>query len=253
MNEQFPISLVELSETTSTNDEVKRRLPWCDDKMLVVSAMCQTAGRGQKGNKWESNPRENLLYSIGIKPCFLPPRCQFLLLQAASLSICRALNRYASGFRIKWPNDIYYGEHKISGTLIEIELHGDSISRCVLGSGINLNQMSFSSYPPNPISLKMITDRHIEPKQVLSAVISHFTSYYELLEQKEYNAIREQYCSMLFRREGFHAYRDGNGVFSARLERVEPDGHLLLRDADDHLRRYGFKEVRFVLNSLECN
>lgn len=253
MNELFPFHLIELPETTSTNDEVKRRLSCYDDKLLVVSALSQTAGRGQKGNKWESHPRENLLFSIGIKPHFLLPRCQFLLLQAASLATCRALNQYATGFKIKWPNDIYYGERKISGTLIEVELHGNNISQCVLGTGINLNQTSFSSDPPNPISLKMITGRHVEPNQVLSVIVSYFASYYSMLEQDEGDSIREQYCGMLFRREGFHAYRDGNGVFSARLEHVEPDGHLLLRDTDGHLRRYGFKEVRFVLNSLECN
>ncbi len=253
MSEPSLLRLIELSETTSTNDEVKRRLPCYEGKLLVVSTMCQTAGRGQKGNKWESEPYKNLLYSIGVKPLFLPPRCQFILLQAASLAVCHTLDEYAAGFKIKWPNDIYYGERKISGTLIESELCGNLFRHCVLGTGINLNQTVFSSYPPNPISLKLITGCHVDPYPVLRSIIARFRSYYGQIEKGQGDAVREAYCRMLFRREGFHAYRDANGVFMARMERIEPDGRLLLRDTDDNLRSYGFKEVKYVLDNIECN
>ena len=253
MSEPSLYRLIELSETTSTNDEVKRLLPDYEGKLLVVSAMCQTAGRGQKGNKWESEPYKNLLYSIGVKPFFLPPRCQFMLLQAASLAVCHTLDEYAAGFKIKWPNDIYYGERKISGTLIENELCGTRFRHCVLGTGINVNQTEFSSYPPNPISLKMITGCSADPHRVLCSIIARFLSYYGQIEQGQGDAVHETYCRMLFRSEGFHAYRDAGGVFRARMERVEPDGHLLLVDTDGRLRRYGFKEVRYLLDDIECN
>ena len=253
MKDPVPYRLIELPETTSTNDEVKCRLPETEEKYLVVSTPCQTAGRGQAGNKWESEVGKNLLYSIGVKPLFLPPRRQFVLLQAASLAICTVLDGYADGFTIKWPNDIYFGELKISGTLIENELRGSQFRHCVLGTGINLNQTSFSPYPPNPVSLKMIIGRETDSRQVLHGIVMQFIRYYEALEQGGEDDIQKEYQSRLFRREGFHIYRDALGTFKARIDGIEPDGRLLLRDSDGYLRCYGFKEVKYLLEKTECN
>lgn len=246
-------SIVQLMETSSTNDEVKKRLPKSHAKYLVVTTLFQTAGRGQTGNHWESERGRNLLFSIGLRPSFLPPRKQFLLLQISSLAVCRALNEYAPGFTIKWPNDIYYGERKICGTLIENELRGSTFSHCVLGTGINVNQTAFSNYPPNAVSLKQIVGRDTNCGQLLERILCHFDTLYQQLEQGDNLIIASAYRKFLFRGEGMFPYSDSGGTFNARIDKIEADGHLILCTEAGESRRYHFKEVKYLFGQRESN
>lgn len=239
------------AETTSTNDEVKRLLANNPAKFTVAYTPFQTAGRGQSGNHWESAPDQNLLFSIGMAPTFLPPRQQFLLLQAASLAVCQALNQYKEGFTIKWPNDIYFKQYKISGTLIENELSSGLLQHSIIGTGINVNQTEFSTYPPNPISLKQILKIDQSPDGLLQDILIRFATLYRQLENGQLSQIRQLYRNLLFRKEGFHPYLDTTGRFLANISDIEDDGHLVLIDTEGHQRRYAFKEVIFILDQME--
>ena len=106
--------------------------------------------------------------------------------------------------------------------------------------GLNVNQRTFHSDAPNPVSLWQISGQETDRTQLLRDILNSFD---ELLGQD----IRCRYLSMLYRRKGFHPYTDKGGVFMAELMDVEDDGHLLLRDDEGHDRRYAFKEVQFVL------
>lgn len=245
--------ITHLPETTSTNDEVKRLLAIHATKYVVATTSFQTAGRGQQGYKWESQPGQNLLYSIGVRPTFLAPRKQFRLLQVASLAVCNALNDLSSGFKIKWPNDIYYEDRKISGTLIENELNGQNFKQCVLGTGINLNQTEFSTYPPNPVSLKQIIGQNTNGAILLEQILNQFDLLYQKLEQGDEFQLAAAYRSHLFRGEGEYLYRDEAGTFNASIQTIEPDGHLVLQTSDGTLKRYHFKEVKYVFKERECN
>ena len=59
--------------------------------------------------------------------------------------------------------------------------------------------------------------------------------------------IRQLYTQKLYRKEGFHLYRDKEGTFLAEYQNVEASGHLVLKDEQGNLRRYAFKEVEFIL------
>ncbi|MBP9507653.1 MAG: biotin--[acetyl-CoA-carboxylase] ligase, partial [Bacteroides sp.] len=128
--ETFPVPLVHLSETDSTNRYLKQL---CDqspvEELTTVVAEFQTSGRGQRGNIWESEAGKNLLFSFVLYPTFLEARRGFLLSQLISLALKEELDQYADGFSIKWPNDIYWHNRKIAGILIENNLIGSSISR----------------------------------------------------------------------------------------------------------------------------
>lgn len=245
--------ITHLSETTSTNDEVKRLLVSNTAKYIVAATSFQTAGRGQQGNHWESRSGQNLLYSIGVRPSFLPPRKQFRLLQVASLAVCNALNDISEGFKIKWPNDIYFNDCKISGTLIENELCGQNFKQCILGTGININQTDFSTYPPNPISLKQIIGRDLNPAILLEQILHHFDKLYQQLEQGDEFQLAAAYRAHLFRGEGQFPYRDVEGTFKASVQTIEPDGHLVLLSSSGDLKRYYFKEVKFIFKEMESN
>ena len=151
----FPVPLIVLPETGSTNNYLSQL---CNEQEAAVKefttviAERQTAGKGQRGNSWESEDYRNLTFSFVLYPTFVEVRRQFLLSQFISLSIKEELDEWTEDISIKWPNDIYWHEKKICGILIENDLAGHHIGRCIAGIGVNINQEVFRSDAPNPVS-----------------------------------------------------------------------------------------------------
>lgn len=140
----------------STNSQARREAEECSEGCVWIADF-QTAGRGQRGNSWESRNGENLTFSILFKPEFLPPHRQFLISQVCALGTYRYLTDKGMPAKIKWPNDIYIGNKKICGMLIENSIADDKLSVSIAGIGLNLNQTHFASDAPNPTSLLMET------------------------------------------------------------------------------------------------
>lgn len=246
--ESFPVPLIRVEETNSTNNYLQAL---CDERKVeeftTVVADFQTSGRGQRGNSWESEPGENLLFSFVVFPEFLEARRQFLLSQIVSLAIKEELDNYVADISIKWPNDIYWREKKICGMLIENDLMGRHISQSIAGIGININQKAFYSPAPNPVSLRQITGKEYDIFEILGNVMARVQSYYKLLREDDTAIIATRYEKSLFRKEGMHRYRDANGEFLARILSVEPEGRLILEDEMQRKRGYMFKEVEYLL------
>ena len=212
----------------------------------LVVADDQTRGRGQQGNSWETEKGKNLTFSLLCHPDFILASRQWLLSQCMAVAIQQTLSQYVEGVEVKWPNDIYVGDKKISGTLIECDLQGKHISNCIIGVGININQTVFRSDALNPTSLQLLTGREQDREEVLSSLLQHFQHHYALLQEGQEDTIRQLYMQHLYRREGFHRYRDVRGEFMAEIADVEPTGHLRLRFEDGSVVRYEFKEVQFI-------
>lgn len=245
--------MIHLNETDSTNRYLQQLCQEAGnnkvEEFTTVCADYQTAGKGQRGNSWEAAKGANLLFSFVCYPTFVPIRQQFVLSQLISLGIKETLDEYCSDISIKWPNDIYWKEKKICGILIENDLQGNSIGRCISGIGLNINQEVFLSDAPNPISLKQITGEHYQRKTILEKVMQRIEqSYQKLKEDSAYaSELATRYAASLFRREGLHCYQDKDGLFNARLVRVEADGRFVLMDEANQERSYLFKEVQYVL------
>ena len=243
----YPVPIY-LTDTTSTNSYLSAL---CDNtkpaELTSVYTYYQTAGRGQRGNHWESEAGANLLFSFVMYPHFVEVSQQFLLSQITALSLQEILSSYADDITIKWPNDIYWRNKKLCGTLTEIDLMGAGISRCISGTGINVNQEKFFSDAPNPVSLYQITGcRYSQPK-LMHQFMERLSAWYELLKSGDTTTIRTSYFLHLYRREGYHSYRDENGTFQARIVDIEPIGRLMLEDTDHNIRKYMFKEVEYIL------
>lgn len=213
----------------------------------LVVADDQTKGRGQKGNSWETEPGKNIIFSLLCHPAFIHPAHQFLLSQSMAVAVQQTLSEYVDGVEVKWPNDIYVGDKKISGTLIECDLQGKHISNCIIGVGININQTAFRSDAPNPTSLRLLTGKEHDREQILSDIIGRFQQMYDMLRQGDEATIRTSYMNNLYRREGMHCYADARGEFMAEVAGIEPTGHLLLRFDNGNVVRYEFKDVKFIL------
>ena len=117
----------------------------------------------------------------------------------------------------------------------------------VIGIGININQREFLSNAPNPVSLFQITGREYDREELLSSFLKRlYDRYLALILEKE-EEIRNSYMAALYRGEGFYPYRDEQRVFQARIQGIEPTGHLILELNDGEVRRYAFKEVSTVI------
>lgn len=231
--------IIRIEETDSTNQWLKEhRFDSLDP--LVVVADYQTAGRGCGINTWESERGKNLLFSMLIHPEQMAVSKQFHISMAISMAIVEALGQYIGDLSIKWPNDIYWRNAKICGILIENRICGSMLKDCIIGVGVNVNQREFHSDAPNPVSMWQICEHETNREQLLHDIM-------QCLDHYLYQDVKARYCSMLYRRKGFHPYADKEGAFMAELKDVEDDGHLLLRDDNGKERLYAFKEVTFIL------
>ncbi|MBO7415915.1 MAG: biotin--[acetyl-CoA-carboxylase] ligase [Bacteroidaceae bacterium] len=218
----------------------------------VAVADFQTSGRGQKGNSWESEPGKNLLFSILAHPRNLKVREQFYISEAIALavsdSVIAALGpEYADGVSVKWSNDVYWNDFKMAGILIENTLLGECIPDTVVGVGLDVNQELFLSDAPNPVSLRNIAGREFDREVLLNDIVERFIGYMERSPGQERAEVDRLYRARLYRREGWHPFRDAEGEFEACIEGIRPDGCLMLLTRDGGHRVYEFKQVQFIL------
>lgn len=237
--------IIRLKEIDSTNRFLRELKDEQEDEMVVAVADFQTAGKGQGSHTWESEAGKNLLFSIKVHPRWVPVRQQFLLSMAGAIAIKEALETYVDGITLKWPNDVYWNDKKISGTLIETSIDSKGIKTCIFGIGINVNQEAFHSDAPNPVSLRQILGHEVDKDELLLKVIEGFRRYYELLRRADYMDVSGIYHLSLYRRKGFHRYEDADGDFEGAFVEVEDDGHLILHDKQGVIRSYSFGEVKF--------
>ena len=262
--------MIELDEVNSTNSYLAGYRPPRPTDITLVTAEYQTAGRGQTGNSWESERSQNLLFSLLLHPHSLPAAQMFVLSEAIALAIRGAIISFlndksvrnrpsALDVTVKWPNDIYVNDCKIGGILIENTLRGQYIDRCIIGCGVNINQATFHSDAPNPVSLRQLLGHDVERRFVLEAIIDNFNHHYSSLQSTDSThssdptraaaAIHSTYLATLYRRQGLHPYRlpSSPTPFFAEIADVQPSGHLILRDSSGTLHRFAFKEVSFDL------
>lgn len=237
--------IIRLKEIDSTNRFLRELKDEQEDEMVVAVADFQTAGKGQGSHTWESEAGKNLLFSIKVHPRWVPVRQQFLLSMAGAIAIKEALETYVDGITLKWPNDVYWNDKKISGTLIETSIDSKGIKTCIFGIGINVNQEAFHSDAPNPVSLRQILGHEVDKDELLQKVIEGFRRYYELLRRADYMDVSGIYHLSLYRRKGFHRYEDADGDFEGAFVEVEDDGHLILHDKQGVICSYSFGEVKF--------
>ena len=216
-------------------------------EFTYVTADFQRAGKGQRGNTWESEAHSNLMFSVLLRPESLPMKQHFILSELVSIALLKTLSQYSSHFSIKWPNDMYWKDYKVAGILIENDIEGTSIKESVIGIGLNVNQKEFMSDAPNPISLFQILHKEIDRSDLLQEFHQNLCTEYEKLESGRLEEIASEYQSSLYRLDDYYTYCDKDGEFEAQIHRVSDDGTLYLVDEAGKLRHYLFKEVKYIL------
>lgn len=242
----------------------------------VVVAKHQEQGRGQRGATWESEPGKNLTLSIFLQPAFLRPDEQFRLNKAVSLGVLEFIHpllhlpqegrKTAQGFgslpfgeseerglvSIKWPNDIYIGNKKVAGILIENSVSGNRLQHSIVGIGINVNQEKFSAGLPNPTSLKLITGKEFDLSECLQELCSCIERRYLQLRPHPNplphgeGAIDRDYLKNLYRFKEWASYKYKGDAIKAKIIGVTPIGMLVMETESGKKIEYDFKEVVFI-------
>jgi BirA family biotin operon repressor/biotin-[acetyl-CoA-carboxylase] ligase len=236
---------VYLEETTSTNDALKlmfsiENLP----EGAVVYTDFQTNGRGQQNNSWESQPAENLLMSVLLQPHFLFADEQVWLNIVISLALRDIAEDFAKTTAyIKWPNDIYIGDKKVAGILIENVLQGNRLRFSIVGVGLNLNQQVFET--PKAASLTYFSGAWIDPKVLRLSLNEKITHYYSLLKGKKNSQLWDLYHQHLLGKGKEAQFKLQENLVVATIMGIDKKGrlHLLL---EDEIRSFAHKEIEFI-------
>lgn len=242
--------MILLDSTPSTNTAAKQLL--ADQPIAhgtVVYTHSQTAGRGQRGNSWEAAPGLNVTMSLILRPTGVAPAEQFYISEAVALGVADVVETLLADspheeVAVKWPNDIYVGNRKIAGILIENSLTGSVIDWSVAGIGLNVNQREFTSDAPNPVSIYQLSGHENRIEATINLITAKILAYLEM----PHSPLHNHYKSRLWRRDGYHRYSTPAGdEFEARIIDVAPTGHLTLATATTTLPPFAFKEVAAII------
>lgn len=233
----------------STNTWLKEN-PEAVPPMTMLVAHEQTAGRGQRGNSWEAAPGCNLTLSFHYRPEGVRPAAQFAISEAVALAVADTLRGFGFEPKVKWPNDLYVGDSKIAGILIEHTIAGSDIARTIAGIGLNVNQERFTSDAPNPVSMLMLAGHPFDLGEVLRRLGDALERRLRMVSA-DFPRLHTDYIRSLWRNDGaLHPFRRvADGLrFDARILMVEPSGMLLLQPADDsEPLSFAFKEVEWLM------
>ena len=243
------MKILHFDEINSTNVYLYDKISENNDiSDTVVVAAHQTAGRGMDKNRWESEAGKNLLISMALNVNFLAAENQFKISQAVSVAIVETLQKIINSdkFFIKWPNDIYYGDKKLAGMLIQNTVEGRMMGVSIIGIGLNVNQIEFSKDIPNPISLKMISGKDYDLESLLNLLIKNIKSSVESLASIEnQEKINAKYIAKSYRYQRWAEYFYQNQVKKMIINGFDKYGRLLLRDKEGADIVCDVKELQF--------
>jgi BirA family biotin operon repressor/biotin-[acetyl-CoA-carboxylase] ligase len=249
-------TLLELDRVDSTNAYASQVFTTSEfEDGTVIQAHEQYAGRGQHDHTWLSEAGKNLTFTVCLKPRFLAPDRQFQLNKAIALAVLDFIRSFTSQgieksqeiSRIKWPNDIYYGDRKIGGILIENKIMGSILEATFAGIGLNINQMHFAPDIPNPVSLIQILGHETILKDALVSLCGLLDKrYLDLMHTDQVHPDREFDQNLL----GFDQWRDflcDGKLLEGRIKGVDNSGRLLVENQNDEILYFSHKEIEYII------
>lgn len=238
------INIISVQETESTNELAKELLRKGKHSLpFVVQTEYQSQGKGQYLKKWESNKGENLLFSLVINVPQINIEQSFNISKIVAVSIRDVLSTYAKNVNIKWPNDIYVGNKKIAGILIENTIIGQRIDSSIIGIGLNVNQAKFDASLPNPISLKQIISKKTNLDSLRNKIVNQIIETFSL-----HHSVEEKYRAFLYRKGELGQFIDLSGdEFLGVITGIDSIGKLQIRTENNKIRSFFNNEVQFIL------
>jgi BirA family biotin operon repressor/biotin-[acetyl-CoA-carboxylase] ligase len=173
--------IIVLQETSSTNDAILEAATTNSNQGLVLFAEHQTAGRGQRGNRWESAAGKGLWFSILLRPGIQIDESGRLTIWAIEAVSDVIRTEFFLEPGIKLPNDVRLSGRKVAGVLVEMRAQEKAPHLAVVGIGINVNQ-SLEDFPQElqsrAISLAMALHRPVDRRQLAVALLRYLDRTY---------------------------------------------------------------------------
>jgi BirA family biotin operon repressor/biotin-[acetyl-CoA-carboxylase] ligase len=176
--------IIVLEETTSTSDSLLQRATPSLPEGLVIIAEHQTAGRGQRGNQWESAAGKGLWFSILLRPKIDIHQSARLSEWAASTIASTISEELALEASVKLPNDVFIATRKVAGVLVEMRAQEDAPHFAIVGIGVNVNHQpnDFSEeLRESAASLAIFLDRQVDRESLAIALLRNLDRSYVAL------------------------------------------------------------------------
>ncbi len=244
------MEIIRLNRIDSTNTYAKNLL--AENKIThpcCIVASHQTAGKGMQENKWESEANSNLTFSLICFPGFLKASRQFQLNKAISLSVYDLIKKTLpyDKVSIKWPNDIYIGDKKVAGILIESSVIGPYLNWVVIGIGINVNQVNFPDNLPMAVSLIHFSKRELDRENLLNTYLCLFHKRYVQLADNKHEKIDKAYLKEMFRFGNSSEFIYQGHKITATITGVNEFGWLQIVTTDNRKLECNLKEITFLI------
>jgi BirA family biotin operon repressor/biotin-[acetyl-CoA-carboxylase] ligase len=236
-------------ELASTSTHAWELLPQRPPEGTVVWAGYQTAGRGQRGASWTAAAGENLTLSIILYPSFLRSDQGFSISQAVALGVRDTVQALAPGgaAQIKWPNDILLNRRKLAGILIENQWEGGRMKACVIGIGLNVNQVNFpDEIAGRASSLCRESGRPHSLQQAAGLLFDHVESYYLRLRAGDFEGVQASYLGQMAGYQQQIEARIGGERHSVYICGVDSWGRLCV-ERNHRPESYDVKEIQLEL------
>lgn len=249
----FGNTIIKLDAIDSTNDYARKLL--LDDANIadgtVVLADFQSRGKGQRSKTWISEGGLNLTMSIILYPVNLKVEDQFLMTKVTSLGVLDCLGsifdaNLSDQLRIKWPNDIYVGDNKICGILIENNVRADKITSCIIGIGLNVNQESFPESIDNATSIKSELNHSFDLDKLRVDLSFCLESRYKQLYGMSPELLNKDYEESLYGRNRVKKYQIKEERIDAKLIGVSNFGELLLENTHGNSIVCNHEEIEYL-------
>jgi BirA family transcriptional regulator, biotin operon repressor / biotin---[acetyl-CoA-carboxylase] ligase len=239
-------NIVELDVVDSTNNYASDLVTKNNAlEGTVVVAHYQGSGKGQRGNVWTSEPGKNLTFSLVLKPKKVSPSEAFVISKIVSLAICKYLDTVVEeDVFIKWPNDIYVGQKKICGILIENQFKGKKFESSIIGIGLNVNQSNFQNLP-RVTSLILELKKELELRSVLDDLLKSIEICYLRLQREGVSMIHEEYLVNLLFIDEMRRYKTSQGEIIGKIVNVLSNGKVEIETKEGQLFNFDIKELAF--------
>jgi BirA family biotin operon repressor/biotin-[acetyl-CoA-carboxylase] ligase len=188
-----------------------------------------------------------LTFSLLLNPTFLDIANQFDLNRVISLGMVDALEPLlGNDLKIKWPNDIYYGDKKLGGILIENIIQGAQLKHAIIGIGLNINQDIFPEVAGNAMSLKQILHKDYDLRTLLSDICSQIEAWYLKLRAGKKETVRIAYLDRLYWLNQQKQFRSNNSTFAGVITHVKNNGMLVVTNEEGTELQFSLKEIEFL-------
>lgn len=239
------INRIHFDSIDSTNTWAKQNahtLP--KDKITLVTANGQTAGRGRFKRQWESPPEQSIYASF----CFFMEKHRHdigNIPQIMAISAAQTLDELGFHSRLKWPNDVLINEKKVAGILAETTPLSDSLC-VVIGIGLNINMPSETAQKIDrpATSLLIESGKEWKVEEILFLLQQQFLKNLHLfLEEGFHGFLGEYRLRMKIDPNQIIRFNDNKTIWEGTIHSIPEDGSLNLQLKSGEIRNFLVGEI----------